>query len=129
MGDDPDTVWMTYEDAGRALGIKADSVRRRAASRKWPRRQGNDGLARVGIPTDVIPERTPDDTPVFTPDDPDESGRIREDLAAARAEANGLRERLADAHAERDRLAALLEKAMARSEPRAGFLTRFFSRD
>lgn len=125
MGDDPDTVWMTYEDAGRALGIKTDSVRRRAAARKWPRRKGNDGLARVGIPSDVIPELTPDDTPALTGDDPDASGRIREELAAARAEADGLRDRLADAHAERDRLADLLDRAL---QPRPSIFSKIFRR-
>lgn len=128
-----DHVWLTYDEAAQALGIKADSVRRRAAARKWPKRPGNDRTVRVGIPRDAIPDRTPDATPVpihdVTPDDTDE---IRADLAATKialaasqAEATGLRDRLADTQAERDRLARLLEKAL---EPRPGILTRIFGR-
>lgn len=79
MGDDPDITWMTYDEAARTLRIKPDSVRRRAASRKWPKQLGNDGMARVGIPRDIIP----DTTPALTPDDPDKSGHIRTDLQEA----------------------------------------------
>ncbi len=123
MGDDPE-IWLTYEEAAARLGIKADSVRRRAASKKWARRQGNDGLARVRIPHDAIRIPTPDATPAVTPDDPDNSIRdeidqlrkalseSREELAASRAETSGLRDRLSDTQAERDRLAALLDRAL-----------------
>jgi len=121
MGDNPDIEWLTYEDAADRLGILADSVRRRAAARKWPRRQGNDGKARVGIPRSVIPEHIHD----ITPDNPDESGQIRADLAAAQARIEGLEARLSDTQAERDRLAALLEKAL---EPRPGIIARIFGR-
>lgn len=38
---------MTYAEAAERLGIKPDSVKRRARSRRWPRRVGNDGAARV----------------------------------------------------------------------------------
>lgn len=121
MGDDPDLVWLTYDEAAGRLGIQADSVRRRAASRKWPRRRGNDGFARVGIPRSIIPDATPE----LTPDNPDNSGRLREDLATAKAEIEGLEARLVDTQAERDRLAVLLERAL---EPRPGILSRIFGR-
>lgn len=70
MADDTNGEWLTYADAAIRLGIKADSVRRRAAARKWKRQQGNDGLARVLIPLDAIPDVSPANTPVVTPDDP-----------------------------------------------------------
>jgi len=122
---------MTYDEAAAALGIKADSVRRRAAARKWPKRPGNDKLVRVGVPNSAIPDVTPDitpdvapaATPAITPDDSDV--RLREDLAASRAEVAGLRDRLADTQAERDRLAGLLEKAL---EPRPGILSGIIDR-
>lgn len=119
MGDDLDLIWLTYDEAAKRLGILPDSVRRRAASRKWPRRVGNDRLARVGIPRSIIPESTP----AHTPDDPDESGRLREDLAAAKARIEGLEARLADTQAERDRLTRLLEQTLDR---RPGIWSRLF---
>src|SRR3712207_6640567 len=35
--------WLTYEEAGRVLGIDADSVSRRARRLRWRRQPGNDG--------------------------------------------------------------------------------------
>lgn len=126
MGDDPDTIWMTYDEAAARLGIKADSVRRRAAARKWPKRQGNDGKVRVGIPNDIIPDATPAPIPDITPDHPDAFGSIQIELASAQAKIEGLEARLSDTQAERDRLAALLEKAL---ETRSiGLFARLFGR-
>lgn len=122
MADNPDTVWMTYEDAGRALGIKADSVRRRAASRKWPRRRGNDGLARVGIPAEIIP----DGTPFVTPEVPDESGRIREELAASEARLEMAERRAIELAEDRDRWRQLAEKLSERQS--LGLVARLFGR-
>lgn len=139
MGDDPE-IWLTYEEAAARLGIKADSVRRRAASRKWPRRQGNDGLARVRIPPDAIRIPAPDATPAITPDDPD--GRLRdeiaaltvrlsearEELASAKADASGLRDRLADTQADRDRWRGMAEKLSEAQVVPVGFWARLFGR-
>ena len=115
-----DHIWLTYDEAAQALGIKADSVRRRAAARKWPKRPGNDRTVRVGIPRDAIPAHTPDATHDTIRDvTPDYTDAIRSDLAetkialaASEAEVSGLRDRLADTQAERDRLAALLNRAL-----------------
>lgn len=114
MGDEPETEWLTYDEAAKRLRILPDSVRRRAASRKWPRRQGNDGKARVGIPRSVIPEHTPD--PI--PDNPD---IFRIENAELKARISGLEDRLADTQKERDRLSVLLEKAL---QPRPGLIER-----
>lgn len=46
---DEERVWLTYEEAGEALGIKAASAKRLSFRRHWPHRAGNDGLARVGV--------------------------------------------------------------------------------
>lgn len=73
MGDESDVVWLTYDEASQRIGIKADSVRRRAAAKKWPRRIGNDKLARIGVPRMIIPVGTP----VGTGDNPDISLPIR----------------------------------------------------
>lgn len=116
--DDPDSDlrWLTYDEAAAVLKIKSDSVRRRASARKWPRRNGNDGLARVGIPVRIIPDQPEivggDATPGITPDNPDRLAELMAHLAAAKTEADGLRDRLADAHAERDRLAQMMQQLL-----------------
>lgn len=126
-----DLVWLTYADAASRLGIKPDSVRRRAAARRWPRRMGNDGKASVGIPTDILPDVTPARIPDVTPDNPDnpvliaELSETRINLAAAHAEISGLRDRLSDTQTERDRLSGLLEKAL---EPKPSIIARIFRR-
>jgi len=45
-----DFEFMTYEAAAERLQIAVSSVKRQAARRKWPKRQGNDGRVTVGIP-------------------------------------------------------------------------------
>ena len=50
MGNDEARTWLTYAEAGRALEMQPGSVKRLSFRRKWPRRTGNDGLARVGVP-------------------------------------------------------------------------------
>lgn len=50
MSDGFGEIWMTYDEAAKALGIKKASVQRRAALRKWPKRQGNGRKVQVGIP-------------------------------------------------------------------------------
>ena len=67
------TRWLTYDDMAVALGITAESAKRLAMRRKWPRRPGNDGRALVAVPEDRITDAathgalddvTGDDTPV-----------------------------------------------------------------
>jgi hypothetical protein len=125
MDDKPEN-WLTYDEAAERLGIKPDSVRRRAAARKWPRRRGNDGRARVRIPDDALPPDVPPDvrgdvTPALTPDASAELNAARVELATLRAELAGVRDRLTDTQADRDRLTALLETAL---QPRPGLLER-----
>jgi hypothetical protein len=121
MGDDPE-MWLTYDDAASRLGILPDSVRRRAAARKWPRRLGNDGRARVRIPDDAITHDVRGDvTPALHPEASAELNKARVEISALKAELAGVRDRLTDTQADRDRLAGLLERAL---EPRPGFLER-----
>ena len=49
-----DTRWLTYKELAAALDIDEESARRRAQRRKWPRREGNDGRARVAVPADLL---------------------------------------------------------------------------
>jgi hypothetical protein len=120
MADDGGYKYMTYDEAAKLLRVKPDSVRRRAASKKWPKRQGNDRLARVGIPVDIIP----DDTPAFIPaPTPDDTG-LREELAEARAKAHHLTIQLEEVRQDRDRWHEMAEKLSA---PRPGIIERIIS--
>ena len=59
MGDGQ-TRWLTYRELAIALRINAASARRLVARNKqWPRRPGNDGLVRIGVPIEKLPR---DDT-------------------------------------------------------------------
>lgn len=107
--------WLTYAEAAERLNIKPDSVKRRARARKWPRRTGNDGLARVRIET---PEGREEES---APDGPPISAR----LLASETEVRLLRERLADLTADRDALREALARAVER---KPGLFARFFSR-
>ena len=56
MGDQ----WMTYAELGSLMGCSAEAARARAVRRRWRRQAGNDGTARVLVPSgeDLKPRRT-----------------------------------------------------------------------
>lgn len=114
-------IFLTYEEAAERLGIKPDSVRRRARARKWPRRQGNDGKTQVGIPPDVLGADDPPGPPPGTPTDME--------AAELRVENRLLRERLDELREDRDAWRSQAERLA--SEPRpvsVGFFSRLFGR-
>jgi predicted flap endonuclease-1-like 5' DNA nuclease len=128
MGDDPE-LWLTYEEAAGRLQIKPDSVRRRAAARKWPRRLGNDGKARVRIPEDALPPDVKGDvTPILTPDASAELNEARVEISALKAELAGVRDRLSDTQTDRDRWRAQAELLAETRKPVIGFLGRLLGR-
>jgi hypothetical protein len=45
-----DVRWMTYAELAEARGISKASAARLVMRRKWTRRRGNDGGARVAVP-------------------------------------------------------------------------------
>ena len=49
-----DGQWLSYQEAARRLGVTAASVRRRAQRARWARQRGNNGLALVMVPDDVL---------------------------------------------------------------------------
>lgn len=118
--------WLTYAEAAKLLNIKADSAKKRAMRRHWPRLVGNDGKTRIQVPPECLGTVPEDITTDITPDIPvDTSPPIddtRERLAASEARAEVLAAQVQDLQRERDRLLTLLE-----TQPR-GFLTRLFSR-
>lgn len=113
-------IFLTYDQAAERLGIKPDSVRRRARSRKWPRRQGNDGRTMVGIPPDVL---APDNPPGPPPGPPTDPGS-----AELRVEVRMLRERLDEVREDRDRWRDQAERLASEPRPVVGFLARLFRR-
>jgi hypothetical protein len=58
-----DTVRLTYAEAAARLGCLEKSVATRAKRRGWKREKGNDGLMRVHIPRDSIPDSKGDSIP------------------------------------------------------------------
>lgn len=50
------TVWVSYAEGARRLGIKPESFKRRSLERRWPRKQGNDGRALVAVPGSIFEE-------------------------------------------------------------------------
>jgi hypothetical protein len=62
--------WLTYREAAERLGSTAEAVRYRAQRGRWPRTRGNDGRARIQLPEDPNPVRTPSAQPVRTPSAP-----------------------------------------------------------
>lgn len=136
MADDIDTIWLTYDEAADRLRIKPASVRRRAAARKWPRRTGNDKLARVGIPksaiTDITPDIIPDIIHAITPDETEKNLKtqiadLREKIARMEGEATGTAARLMDLTGDRDAWRKQAEQLSEALRVRRGnFLTRIF---
>jgi hypothetical protein len=115
--------WLAYPEAAKALGVAPASVAKRATRRRWPRRLGNDGRARIGVPIDALPEPavsldSPGDSPPDSPgDSPPDSrldkdalnrtiGRLEAENSALRTALTGLRDerdrQLADLRAERE---------------------------
>lgn len=52
--DRSDFRWLTYPEASRVLGIKAESIARYALKKGWRRREGNDKRVQVAIPLELI---------------------------------------------------------------------------
>jgi hypothetical protein len=59
-------AWYTYAEAAEKLGVSRQALRLRAIRGRWPRTKGNDGQARVQIPEQPYPVRTPH-VPVHVP--------------------------------------------------------------
>lgn len=114
-------IFLTYDEAADRLGIKPDSVRRRARARKWPRRKGNDGKAQVGIPPDALGADDPPGPPPGPPPDTE--------AAELRVENRMLRERLDELREERNRWRDQAERLAETRKPVAGIFGRIFRRD
>ncbi len=65
-----DTKLMTYAEISEALGIGADSARNLVRRKRWHRRPGNDGLARVEVPVEYVAEHEKPDVGSSSPTSP-----------------------------------------------------------
>jgi hypothetical protein len=54
---------MTYTELAEALGIGGDSARNLVRRKRWQRRPGNDGLARIEVPLEYVAEHKPSEPP------------------------------------------------------------------
>lgn len=124
MTDTESGAWLTYNEAAERLGIKPESVKRRARSRKWPRRVGNDGTARVLVPQDRLEDvRTVDPEDVPTPVRGDIETLERAIRAESRADA--AEAILREVREDRDRWRAVAERL---SHPQLAVAPRGFWR-
>lgn len=106
---DDGLIWLTYDEAAERLSVKKASVQRMARAKKWPRRTGNDGKARIALPPDRLADNQAESA--AAPPPPDQSGRI----IAAEARAEELTKQVEDLRSERDRLLVIIERqALAR---------------
>lgn len=136
--------WLTYGEAGAALGLTAESANRKARRQGWRRVPGNDGRTRVAVPLDELPAAPPDagsggasaDRGGGAPDDPgdrprEQSGdeshiiKVLEGAVAAlaeqadRAEAAELRREMSRVRAEAARQIGELRAEVAAERDRA----------
>jgi len=134
-----DVRWLTYDEMAEALGIGRESARVLTKRKRWPRRAGNDGKARIGVPEDEITARSdppsdPGSDPGAEPDQVTElrvlNARLEAQIEALRAiaavektqaerERRMLEDALQEAKAQRDKWCAQAERlALPKVEPR-----------
>ena len=65
-----DGEWLSYSELAERRGIDRDSASRLAIRRRWRRRKGNDGLARVLVPAAYLNPAEGDSPPDNQPDSP-----------------------------------------------------------
>ena len=61
-----ETILLSYDELGERLGIERESARQLVLRKRWDRRKGNDGKARIAVPLDALPADTSNDTASIT---------------------------------------------------------------
>lgn len=119
MGAVMETVSLTYKEIADRFGISDKSSKSLVARKRWARKVGNDGKARIDVPLDALPgdpHGGPDGGLQQAPQrDPDEAlhgarmmiARLEVELAAQRDVTAAERRRADAAEADRDRWHAL----------------------
>lgn len=69
MNSETGSVVLTYAELGQRLGIKPASAKRLVQRRKWVRVVGNDGIARIHVPLEAVPNDVASDVPDDVPGD------------------------------------------------------------
>jgi hypothetical protein len=98
-----ETRWLSYDEIAAALRITPASARRLVARNKqWPRKSGNDGRARIGIPAERLPPDNPTDAVPDVRHDavPDDIPGVSGTIAALEAHVETLKAALAKAETE-----------------------------
>jgi len=121
-----DVRWLTYDEMAEALGIGRESARVLTKRKRWPRRAGNDGKARIGVPEDEITARSdppsdpgndPGDDPPSDPGsdpgaEPDQVTELRVLNARLEAQIEALRAIAAVEKTQAERERRMLEDAL-----------------
>ena len=105
-----DVRMMTYVDAADALGIKVDSVKRRARNRRWHKEKGNDRLIRIGVPAEVLTSAERDNLPDSPSDHTPDTVRLEKAVSALETEVRMLRERQDGLIEDRDAWKAMAQR-------------------
>lgn len=119
---DDEFALLTYDEIAERFGIARESARQLVIRKRWGRRKGNDGRARIEVPFDALPSSTSVRPSESTVDDTsDEAFDMTSDLAELTRTLNRHIERLEQALATSDKkaLALLAERDKARDEARA----------
>ena len=66
-----ETILLSYDELAERFGINRESARQLTLRKRWARRKGNDGRARVEVPLDALPAAPSDDESRKTSDDTD----------------------------------------------------------
>lgn len=66
-----ETILLSYDELAERFGINRESARQLTLRKRWARRKGNDGRARVEVPLDALPSVTSDAPSHDTSDDTD----------------------------------------------------------
>jgi len=116
--------WMSYDEMADVMRLTRDSAKVLARRKRWPRRPGNDGRTRIGVPEEEIAARSnPENDPANDLGNDPESDRpvLAQELLELRVlnarleeRVEGLNRLLEEAHCRRDALQA--ERAALRQE-------------
>jgi hypothetical protein len=99
-----DGVWVTYAEAAARLNVSVEAIRQRAIRNRWARTLGNDKRARVRLPDEPLPTRTP----IIRPTDSALLDALREHNETLKGEVELLKGQLVTERERGDRVTAEL---------------------
>jgi hypothetical protein len=102
---------MTYVELAKSLSIKPESARKMVQRRRWAKVLGNDGITRVRVPWEAVPETVtgivPSDTapivpPQSLPEDKEKIAHLEGVIEGMQRELVLMEKRVQDAAEDRD---------------------------